>query len=41
VESDVETGAVFHFTLAKEPQRVQREMAEYAALGGAKGADSQ
>jgi signal transduction histidine kinase len=41
VESDVETGAVFHFTLAKEPQRVQREMAEYAALGGAQGADSQ
>jgi len=39
VESDVEAGAVFHFTLAKEPQRVFREIAEYAALGGAQGAD--
>ena len=34
VESDVGAGALFRFTLAKEPQRVQREMAEYAALGG-------
>lgn len=34
VVSELGGGAVFHFTLAKEPQRVQREMAEYAALGG-------
>jgi light-regulated signal transduction histidine kinase (bacteriophytochrome) len=40
VESELGTGAAFRFTLAKEPQRVQREMAEYAALGGAKAADT-
>ena len=34
VESDLGSGAEFRFTLAKEPQRVQREMAEFAALGG-------
>ncbi len=30
VESELGVGAVFRFTLAKEPQRVQREMAEFA-----------
>jgi len=34
VESELDDGAVFRFTLAREPQRVQREMAEFAALGG-------
>jgi chemotaxis family two-component system sensor kinase Cph1 len=34
VESELGQGAVFRFTLAKEPQRVQREIAEFAALGG-------
>ena len=34
VESELGSGAVFCFTLAKEPQRVQREMAEFASLGG-------
>ncbi len=34
VDSELGSGAVFHFTLAKEPQRVQREMAEFASLGG-------
>jgi len=33
VESELGSGAVFHFTLAKEPQRVQREMAAFASLG--------
>jgi signal transduction histidine kinase/DNA-binding response OmpR family regulator len=40
VESELGSGAAFRFTLAKEPQRVQREMAEYAALGGAKATDA-
>jgi signal transduction histidine kinase len=34
VDSELGAGSVFHFTLAKEPQREQREMAEFAALGG-------
>jgi signal transduction histidine kinase/DNA-binding response OmpR family regulator len=33
VDSELGSGAVFHFTLGKEPQRVQREMAEFASLG--------
>ena len=34
VDSELGAGSVFRFTLAKEPQRVQREMAEFASLGG-------
>ncbi len=33
VDSELGSGAVFRFTLAKEPQRVQREMAEFASRG--------
>jgi signal transduction histidine kinase/DNA-binding response OmpR family regulator len=33
VDSELGSGAVFHFTLAKEPHQVQREMAEFASLG--------
>lgn len=40
VESVLDSGSVFHFTLAKEPQRAQREMAEYAALGGTKASEA-
>jgi signal transduction histidine kinase len=34
VESDTDAGAVFRFTLANEPQRAQRQIVEFAALGG-------
>jgi len=34
VESQPGAGSIFRFTLPKEPQRIQREMAEFAALGG-------
>ncbi len=33
VESAPGSGSVFHFTLPKEPQHMQREMAEFASLG--------
>jgi signal transduction histidine kinase len=33
VESAPGSGSVFVFTLPKEPQRIQREMAEFASLG--------
>jgi signal transduction histidine kinase len=33
VESEPGTGSIFLFTLPKEPQRIQREMAEFASLG--------
>ena len=33
VESEGGPGSVFYFTLPKEPQRIQREMAEFASLG--------
>ena len=33
VESGPGSGSVFVFTLPKEPQRIQREMAEFASLG--------
>jgi signal transduction histidine kinase len=35
VESEPGTGSAFYFTLPKEPQRIQREMAEFASLGTA------
>ncbi len=34
VESEVGQGSVFRFTLAKEPRRIQREMAEFVGGGG-------
>jgi len=33
VKSAPGSGAVFHFTLPKEPQYMAREMAEFASLG--------
>ncbi len=32
VESELGAGSIFYFTLPKEPQRIQRDMAEFAAL---------
>jgi signal transduction histidine kinase len=34
VESEPGVGSVFCFTLPREPHRIQREMAEFASLGG-------